>query len=344
MHYTPKDYYSDMGHNLVKVFGNRSLPTFIKNATQSSQEELDALPDSAFVDKTARRLPIHTPEDTYISAVYEIRCNGADSDRMEQISKAASFWGIEKEVKSIPKEASVPTEAPNKKWALDYGTSNGLMVSARGEGEESLIKAAEAFCRSDIYDMPFTDRVKTGLHFIHEYSKICENKIAAMADLPYELTAMSCVNLPNHEKVCEHIYARSAHVQDKTASAALVALAEDIERSENRTLSGYRKLAETLDEFDEKNGLRYLYKKAFPNPHETVFNTTMNEVSSSCKVAHIAGEAYSYDELSRVPNEVIELASSTGEKINGNDKVAFIMSLSPLEQSSLVGYLDHYTE
>jgi len=341
MHSTPKDYYSDMGHNLVKVFHKQSLPDFVKNATQSSQEELNSLPDAAFADKTARKLPLHTPEDTYISAVYEKRCNGGDPERMATIEKAASFWSILDAVNSIPTEEQVEDKGRPNTWQIKYASENGITFSAEGEGLESLREASEVLHRSrEMNEMPFTDRVKVGIKLASEFAKLDQS--AGKSELPFALGALTCSNLPNPETICRHLYARSAHTSDKVAAMSLVKLAMELESSTDRTLSDYRELAESIDSFDEKYNLRYLYKKAFPNAHETVFNTKRAEAVDQCGVVDIGGHKYSAHELSKLSDSFLSsITSKHRDCVNTSDKVAYIQSLSKEEQRALLPYLEY---
>jgi hypothetical protein len=339
-----KDYYSDYGHNFVKIFKNSELPEFVKEAEMIPEETLSKLPDEAFADKVARKLPISSAADTYISTAYHLFCNDKDENVASSLSKAASYWGIEDEVAKLQdllsdlSKTAGEAEA-NAGWSLSHtvGAESGFELSGEGEDTESLKTAWVTFSKQ-AGRFPFADRVDIAKKFSVEFTKMG-------MEVPFELGAMSEENLPNSEVVAQEIKSRAIRIDDNSKKAELIELADILFSSEEKDLEGYHKLAGMLDEIDQQNRLTRFYGKSIRNPHEAVFNTPRGEAITACSTLKLAGAEYSLQELAEIHNDIYKLALTkddydmvTGKVANSIDH-SKLGNISEESKNNLAAYL-----
>ncbi len=155
-----RDYYTDNGNLFARIFSNRDLPDFVRNSVES--EKTAAIHDSGFADETNRLLPIHTAADTYISAAYfakqAVDAQVVDRDVAVKIYKAASLYGIRKEVDEVMayagslREKVAELEAP-KMAEFEFESGVTGIAKIRGCGPDAVQKAAE-FVLSNRQHMP----------------------------------------------------------------------------------------------------------------------------------------------------------------------------------------------
>ena len=324
-----KDYYSDYGHNFVKIFKNSELPDFVKEAEMISEETLASMPDEAFANKVARKLPISSAADTYISIAYHLSCNDKDENVDQSLNKAASFWGINEEVEKLKasisemsKSASAETEEV-KSWSISHATvaNGGVMIKAAGTDTDGLQKAYTGFMNKSAF-FPFSDRVTVAKQFATEFDKMG-------MEIPFELGAMSERNFPNVNEVAQQLKSRAIRIADHSKKAAeLIKIADDLLSAEGRDIEGYSKLAEMIDDIDHKNYLGRFYGNPLKNAHESVFNTPREEAIKACGTLKLASGEYSIADLEEIHDDIFKLAL-TEEDYKMVCKIADVASAAP---------------
>jgi len=334
-----KDYYSDYGHNFVKIFKNQELPDFVKEAEMVSEEVLTGMPDESFANKVARKLPISSAADTYISTAYQLFCNDKDENIEECLKKAANFWGITDEVEKLKglifemdKTASAEPEDPS--WSVSHkakSDSGSVSINAAGTSKEDLYGAYSKFAeRANIF--AFSDRVTIAKQFADEFDKMG-------MDIPFDLGAMSERHFPDANKVAQQIKSRAIRIDDFDKKVQLIKIANNLLESEDRDIEGYSKLAEMIDGVDRENNLDRFYGNPLQNPHESVFNTPREEAISSVQTLKLATGEYSIEELECIDRDILKLALTEEDyKIVSND-ISKIVNISKESKTGLEAYM-----
>ena len=90
-----RDFYSDGGATLIRVFGaGKDLPEYVLEGEYALDPgDLSVKRASCFADRGGRSFPINDSANTWMSYLYA-RVHGADGDVLGAIQKAASFFGI----------------------------------------------------------------------------------------------------------------------------------------------------------------------------------------------------------------------------------------------------------
>jgi len=331
-----KDYYSDYGHNFVKIFKNFELPDFVKEAEMIPEETLASMPDEAFANKVARRLPISSAADTYISTAYHLSCNDKDENVDQSLNKAASFWGITEEVEklkvslgSLEKSASEEEVLPS--WSVDFTSSDNISVKTAGSSTNELAEACMAFIKMGFY-LPFEDRVSVAKLFAGEFDKMG-------MEIPFEIGAMAEINFPNAEEVAQQLKSRAIRIFDNEKKAQLIKIADDLLNSSDRELEHYHEVAKIMDTLDKDNDLERFYGNPLKNAHEAVFNTPVKVAMGAIQTLKLPNGEYSIEDLKGIHQDVFKLALSEEDYKKVAEDFSKIATISEESKASLAEYL-----
>lgn len=266
------DYYSDHGHLLTKIFLNRPLPDFVKNAAVDSGDELSALPGTAFADAGMRQFPVHNPENIYVSAVYfqanpELRAKRADI--WDKIRESATLFGIEGEIEKV---ARLIAEIETRKVAQEV---KPWAIEVKIEGQPQVI-TAYGKTASDLEDLEAKFLTEVGQVAFPFRSKVAAEILRVAGELGVdagdEIYKLAGEAIPDPDLMLSNIKARGVTVGfDKVGT--LISDATLI--LEKRDFSAVDKLAADLDAFDREHGLTHLYGRKFPDPHRSVYGLTI---------------------------------------------------------------------
>lgn len=332
-----KDFYQDFGHNFIKLFKDKEVPSFVKEAEMLEPETLDSLPSSAFACVETKSLPINDAANTYVSAAYYYGANSKNASVEERILKAAELFEILDDVKNLSELANDEKQGEEGEgWEISINTENGTK-SFSGKNPTSLKKFAE-FYVSDLFNkLNFKEKVECA-------QKIAEVFSQNSLEVPERILQVSGQYLPNVEKLAEQVRARAVRVFEDDKKAQLCQMANDLLHSEEKNLKGMHKIAEILDTIDKQNYLTRFYGKSILDPFESVFNTPKEEAVKLATVVSIGDKDYSFEELQDIPTDVLKLALSSAscEKIGLSDNTYNPSKLAELdsdERDLLASYL-----
>lgn len=332
-----KDFYQDFGHNFIKLFKDKEVPSFVKEAEMLEPETLDSLPASAFACVETKSLPINDVANTYVSAAYYYGANSKNASVEERILKAAELFEILDEVKNLSELANTEKQAKEEEgWEISINTESGTK-SFSGKTPTSLKKFAE-FYVSDLFGkLNFNEKVECA-------QKIAEVFSQNSLEVPERILQVSGQYLPNVEKLAQQIKARAVRVFEDDKKAQLCQMANDLLSSEEKNLKGMHKIAEILDVIDRQNYLTRFYGKSILDPFESVFNTPREEALKLATVVSIGEKDYSFEELQDISADVLKLALSSAscEKIglsNNTYNPSKLAELDSDERDLLASYL-----
>lgn len=334
-----KDFYQDFGHNFIKLFQDKEVPSFVKEAEMLDEETRDVLPSSSFACVDSRSLPINDAANTYVSAAYYYGANSKNASVEERILKAAQLFEIEKEVQDLSQDLVSEKTADEEEvtgWEISLDTGSGTK-SFSGKGNASLLKFAE-FYTNELFDkLNFQEKVNCA-------QKIAQELADKGLNIPERILQVSGKCLPNVEKLAEQLKARAIRVFEHEKKAQLCRMADDLLGCRDKNLEGMHKIAEILDTIDKQNQLVRFYNKSILDPFASVFNTLPGDAEKLATVIAIGDKDYSFEELSEIPQEVLKIALSEEslEKIglnNGEYNPTKLAELSSEERDVLASYL-----
>lgn len=334
-----KDFYQDFGHNFIKLFKNKEVPSFVKEAEMLEPETLSEMPSSAFACIETKSLPINDAANTYVSAAYYYGANSKNASVEERILKAAEMFEISEDVKNLAQELDQEKAAKEEienSWEILLETESGTK-SFSGKNINSLKKFAEFYINDLFSKLQFKEKVECAQKIATAFS---ENNL----EVPSRILQVSGKYLPNVEKLAEQIKARAVRVFEDDKKAQLCQMANDLLHSEEKNLKGMHKIAEILDIIDQQNYLTRFYGKSILDPFESVFNTPQDEAVKLATVVSIGEKDYSFEELQEIPVDVLKLALSTEscEKIgisNNTYNPSKLAELDSDERDLLASYL-----
>ena len=334
-----KDFYQDFGHNFIKLFKNKEVPSFVKEAEMLEPETLSEMPSSAFACIETKSLPINDAANTYVSAAYYYGANSKNASVEERILKAAEMFEISEDVKNLAQELDQEKAAKEEienSWEILLETESGTK-SFSGKNTNSLKKFAEFYINDLFSKLQFKEKVECAQKIATAFS---ENNL----EVPSRILQVSGKYLPNVEKLAEQIKARAVRVFEDDKKAQLCQMANDLLHSEEKNLKGMHKIAEILDIIDQQNYLTRFYGKSILDPFESVFNTPQDEAVKLATVVSIGEKDYSFEELQEIPVNVLKLALSTEscEKIgisNNTYNPSKLAELDSDERDLLASYL-----
>jgi hypothetical protein len=337
-----KDFYYDYGYNFIKIFKDKEVPNFIKEASSLEQEELSSLPDSAFASEGTRSLPITDPANVFVSAAYYYGANTPNNDVEQKIIKAASFFDILEDVErlreDIKNENSVnnKTASDNETWEISLTQQNGKTIKYAGDST-NIEKFSNEFISNLINKCSFNEKVECAEKIATELSRFNKN-------VPQRILQVSGRNITNTQKLAEQVKARAVRLFEDSDKVTLCKIADALEQSEEKTLDGMRKIAEILETIDQQNKLQRFYGKSIQDPFESVFNTSVEDAQKMAGIVELGGEEYSMLDLELIEKEIFKsaLTKEAFEEIGigtESEDLSKISKLSEDQKSVLASYL-----
>lgn len=334
-----KDFYQDFGHNFIKLFNNKEVPSFVKEGEMLEQEVIETLPSSSFACVDSRSLPINDAANTFVSAAYYYGANEKNASVEERILKAAQLFEISEDVQKVAQELSNKKEAAvstSEAWEISLETSKGIKTFS-GNNSESLKKFAQFYTEELFNKLSFGEKID------------CAEKIAGQMternlEVPERVLQVSGKFLPNVEKLAEQIKARAVRIFDHEKKSELCKMADELLDCKDKTLDGMHKIAEILDTIDQQNQLNRFYNKSILDPFASVFNTHPEEASKLATVISIGEKDYSFEELTEISTDILKTAFSSEvcEKLGLSDNSynpTKLAELSTEERDLLASYL-----
>jgi hypothetical protein len=262
------------------------FPQFVKEAAQTSPADVGELAPERFALPGDRLLPLHTKQDTWLSAAY-LHKFGSDLPEHQQVmalsalDKAAGYWNIElptpEEVNKVEKTASLT-------YDVTFNVGNVPCICTVSSDEE-LQKVADSILNSGTYPMSVRQSIAHQvLGAPDEFrTPMAEDtisdlqKVAGMG-IGTEDMAISAIRQRLH--ATQHYYQPIG--EGLTELEALVK-----EASVDGVLSHEmsHKTATMLDAVDRFTGLHHRYNETFLPPEKQLFSVTLHDFDAFTKEA-----------------------------------------------------------
>lgn len=337
-----KDFYKDFGYNFIKMFKDKEVPNFVKEAESLEPDSMDSLPDSAFADVGGRTLPITDAANVYVSAAYYYGANDKNASVEERIQKAAALFDIVAEVKDLAdylakgEEKTASEDETPGQWHVTVESCKGTHA-ASGSGFENLVKFAGIFAEDLFGLMSFAQKVEGAQKIANEMEKLG-------GDIPSRILEVAGRNIPDTEKLAQQIKARAVRVSDDDLKVELCKLADDLFYSGDKTMDGMFKVAEILSKIDAQHSLARFYGKSIQDPFASVFNTPHEAAVKLASIVELGDKCYSTEELGEISLDVLKVALSDEAQRaiglgTGSFDPAKIASLDDSEKAILASYL-----
>ena len=331
-----KDFYSDAGATLFRVFGaGQDLPEYVLDGDYSVDPgEMSTKRAGAFADTSDRTLPIHDPANTWVSYLYA-RVHESDDDVMGRIQKAASFFGIGDDLDLI--ESKIRSfDRQNKRassvWSLDVPCTNGVF-SISGEGVGSISRACDEVTSKPFeYDHPMADRRKIARQIIASCPKELQNEI------PDRVMKTAGLGVPDMEDLVASVVARSLVIKEDDRDLFIKAAGQLTNLdSGDRTMGMLEQTCDFLDSFDKVNNLTRFYGNRFPDPVSSVFRHTIKEAETLSRSVKVAGVVLRPEFASDGLLE--DLSTVTGTDITRENITTKFASLDPAVAEAVAGII-----
>jgi hypothetical protein len=302
-----KDFLEDSGLMFSRIFSTaQGTPSMLKGAGHEMDPHvIGTLPLHSFAEPESRKFLLHDPSHALVSFAYLKAAGISDADpRMERTRKAAFFFGIEDEIKSLEdviarrisedrekarantKQAAL--KSPSEEWAVSahvrgYGTFD--IFGASSEDLERAIRKVASREFSMQHPPEVVMSVASCLASVAEK----EHMSIKTADLE-SMRLLSGDALPNREHLEAYLSARAVALpMEKRAEFLRVtrklASAGDMSPDLNS-------LVLSVGRFDRDNNIVHMYGDRFPDPIRTVYHITRKAASDAVERITLAGKPF----------------------------------------------------
>jgi len=340
------DVYSDTYRARLHSFHEEGLLSpLVKSAELLSEEERDALPDAAFADRYGRAYPVHTPEDTLLSATYFFKTASYEErpDILQHLHHAVQAHGVEREyrdllgrIASLEKRAS---ERTLDQFGLLCKVGETTVGRYRVQNVENLIKAAEHFTRNHP-QYPIIWRVRVSEHLMEKAAELeCEQQ------MPLAVRAYARENVCYSEKTAYELVKRAFLLRNDVDAAQVCQRLAKLVVGSMRTPEMLEKVSHTIDMLDRVYGLDKHYDGDLSDPYKAVYNMdkeSAEEIVSS--IVDILGDQYTLAELQGVDpgiykralgEDFVEAVSDGTMKIS-SEKIRDILPTLPHDEKVML--------
>jgi hypothetical protein len=244
---------------LVNLTKDRpALEEQIKEA-EVNEQELEALPDSAFAWPEKRAFPIHSREHTIMSRVYREKTPAVPSYVDQAIKEACDIYGVDEALFARPKTAAAAVDPE------DYLLPDIKRLPVRSAEQ---VKKAEAVLL-DCYKKLSVERRAQACRRLMDKAAAYDVKLHPLMLKLAGFTVSSTDTMRSWLEARQHIAKEASH---KDAFGRLVTAVRALP-AEMRDRETLIKVAEAIGELDRAAGLEKEYDRRLPDPMQTVFNT-----------------------------------------------------------------------
>jgi hypothetical protein len=345
------DYLSDTGlqqlHRLTTVFLDGKLPEFVKNCNILNEKPAENMPPSAFADSGNRTFPVHTKQATYLSALYWYGQSGhVNSLPVEHVTarleKAASYWGISKDVNELKKSIIEKTASPERSMTdSDYA----LVIDHGGEHIRRFPAVSPAAIKQSAESL-FRDKA----HYPYLWRKqAARNLLAAAATLEIPLDTLPESHLQYLVKAAGMYYADKDELALQLAFRSKLmptAIKDSIMKTAEAVFTGngnVSKLCELVDGADRAYKMYTMYDKGLPLPEELCFSFPAIKQASVDTVELSTGTCFYRQDLEKAGSETfvalgpdcLNMITDNTGKLDGN-KVATVLPTIPKADAKII--------
>lgn len=245
-----------------------AVPTFVKDAGIVDENDISGLPPASFADPM-RRLPTHTKAATWLSclAFYSGEAGDPTGVAPVKLEKAAAFWGIEDECRTIStnmaKEAAIPTDA-DFAMVAEVDGHRIRRFPIRGPGN---VKSSADELEKSAGSYPYHLRRNAAKAILKR-----ANELGVKLANHNSMERTAGLGIGNPADITQALLLRSNLVKDAEIRQRLVKLANSTRGMEPK-LDTLDKLAGLIDAADRAAGL-YKYYGTIQTPEELCYTRT----------------------------------------------------------------------
>lgn len=237
-----------------------ALETFVKHASVE-QDDVAALPDTAFAWPSERKFPIHTPEHAALSYAYSKVASQLPEAVTANLHAALEAYGV-------PEDTFSQTEVKVANLDEDYLVPEHHLFLVQSAGQ---VKVAQDRLVREMSKLDLASRATACANLVKKADHFG-------VELRPEVLQLAGLVVSSTKFAQEWLEARAARMtpENKLFKEAYLTLAQGMgtmppETSDRR---GLLKVAAAIAELDEKSGLDRHYDRKLPDALRTVFNTT----------------------------------------------------------------------
>lgn len=244
-------------YNLVK--DRPQLEELIKEA-EVTEDQFNALPDTAFAWPEKRAFATHTKEHTILSRLYREKLASVPAHVDMALKEAYQVYELDDNLFARAKVAS-------KEDATFYLLPEDKKLSIKTAND---LETVQRTLLSNLTKLSVENRALACTRLLDKAREF--DKVAMLSPVVHKYAGYS---YSDTQVLRDWLGARVTAARDNLYKAAYEKLATEIEKfpKEIRERDGLVKLADTIAELDKAAGLDKLYDKKILDPMATVFNT-----------------------------------------------------------------------
>lgn len=275
----PPDQSRDItGETLAAIRGKRSLPDFVKTASESQRCGIpEILLQHTYAYTASRNYPCHTAAATWLSAAYfqekRAQWSPAIAASIEsRLQDAAAYWNITAAVTDILTDKPVEKQAAEDYAVVEYA-ADGTTRQQYPLRNPTEIKQAAAWLTQYRDDLQREDRQRVAANILR-----AAEKQAAALDEADDLCRMAGYGFCAPSTIADAWRSRATRVQrlrpdlaDAAMKLAAAVIAPDVGIMDRDVR---QKLAASMEQFDQVTGLTRHYRDGLERPDDVIFRIT----------------------------------------------------------------------
>jgi len=277
------DQYADNTKKILYLLQKEAkLP---KYAAEHKLDDLSDLPSSAFANPITREYPVHTKEDTFLSAVYLNKtAECAEPYVTYAVDHAVDVWGIKEDVdKALSNDM---TKVASSKIDINYTLNGQSVFHTTISDKAGFNKVANDILTNTEY--PLESRQSVAIQLLDKCAEYVKD-----VDMGTKISLEKCAGYGTStvDSVYDVIRNRALLIKDKDSSTAesLTKLAESIvDNYKDKGVVPKHKLdkvASFVDLVDRASGMHTQYSGSFRKPEEDLYKYTVSDNSMLKKYA-----------------------------------------------------------
>ena len=304
------DQYNDpCGTQLEKIAAAYRLPVDLSDKTFHNRA-LDKVASHKFALPEARLFPVHTPEDTLLSAAFfltkEASFGKEKDEEIHDVIKAASIaHGVVQDYQRLAKEVYscdlMKTASASDEYALDCTIYDERILAYPINSPDELQKSAEVFINE-------CDRLSAKLKKEAAYNLTKKAEYYGVDLKSAKIDAYAGLRGVDLEKAAEFMLFRAKRSPNESLKTVMVKAAQAMITLPEGQLD-FDKIASFIDHYDDVVGTKHLVNKGtIPDGYSTIFNKDLIEKTAGIK---LAGKEFSEEDFKNLPIE--KFAEALGE-------------------------------
>ena len=309
------------------------LPDYVRKYTPLTKESASGLPDSLFAHPVKREYPVESPAGTWLSSAYlamNMPNEASDIAKVakENILKAASIYGIEKDV-----VAAMEKVATEEEYSPELDDANFGIVEKDLDGNVTNrgypMFDANGVCKAAVYFVE--NRAKYPVELRNALATKILEKAAqhGVENIAREVWLEAGMGIPNRTGIMDEILHRASLTKDAEVAAVFANINNVVANANAEDLADQLiKLAGVMETFDHLEGINNGYGRTHQLPTDVIYSMSTKEAEELFKNAvTIGNNIFKSDELAKLGSATFDNVLGDGwSKQASDDKGRLIPS------------------